>query len=108
MLVVNRDLKYAGLMTDFGWCPLVPWGSLGRINGTKNTQREGSSPPVTFGSRSGQHTILSDLFVFNRFLDSTQEIYIPSDSQDTSLQTYTHAFSLELNTVEILTDLNLK
>ena len=41
-------------------------------------------------------------------LDSTQEIYIPSESQETSLQTYTHVFSLEVKMVEILTDLNLE
>ena len=41
-------------------------------------------------------------------LHSTQEIYIPSDSQETSLQTYTHIISLEVQMVEILTDLNLK
>ena len=39
-------------------------------------------------------------------LDFTQEIYIPSDSQDTSLQTFTHILSLEVKLVEILTDLN--
>ena len=38
-------------------------------------------------------------------LDSMQEIYIPSDSQETSLQAYTH-FSLEVKMVEILTDFN--
>ena len=39
-------------------------------------------------------------------LDSTQEIYIPSDNQESSLETYTHIFSLEVKMVEILTDLN--
>ena len=38
-------------------------------------------------------------------LDYTQEIYILSDSQETSLQTYTHGLSLEVKMVEILTDL---
>ena len=41
-------------------------------------------------------------------LDSTQEIYIPSDSQETSLQTYTHVFSLKCKIADILTDLNWK
>ena len=38
-------------------------------------------------------------------LDSTQEIYIPSNGQETSLQPFTHVFSLEVKMVEILTDL---
>ena len=33
---------------------------------------------------------------------------ISSESQETSLQTYTYVYSLELKMVEILTDLNLK
>ena len=41
-------------------------------------------------------------------LDSTQEVYIPSDSQESSLQIYRQIFSLEVKMVEILTDLNLK
>ena len=41
-------------------------------------------------------------------LDSTQEIYIPSNSQETSLQTYKHIVSLEVKMVEILADLNWK
>ena len=39
-------------------------------------------------------------------LDSAQEIYITSDSQETNLQIYTHVFSLEIRMVAILTDLN--
>ena len=34
--------------------------------------------------------------------------YIPSNSQETSLQIYTHIFSLKIKMVEILTDLNWK
>ena len=41
-------------------------------------------------------------------LDYTQEIYIPSNSQETSVQMYAHVFSLEVKMVEILTDLNWK
>ena len=41
-------------------------------------------------------------------LDSTQEIYVPTDSQETNLQIYTHIFSLEVKMVEILTNLNWK
>ena len=41
-------------------------------------------------------------------LDSTQEIHVPSDSQETSLQTYTCIFSLEAKMVEILMNLNWK
>ena len=48
-----------------------------------------------------EHAIQTDFFR----LDSTQELYIRSDSQETSLQTHTHIFSLEIK-VEILTDLN--
>ena len=44
--------------------------------------------------------------VFCLYLDSTQEIYISSDSQETSLQMYTHSFSLEVKKTEILTHLN--
>ena len=39
-------------------------------------------------------------------LDSIQEIYITSDNQETSLQTYTDIFSLEVKVVGIFTDLN--
>ena len=39
-------------------------------------------------------------------LDSTQEIYIPSNSQEQILQMYTHMFSLEVKMVAILTNLN--
>ena len=41
-------------------------------------------------------------------LDPTQEIYIPSNSQGTNLQIYTHVFSLAFKMVEKLTDLNWK
>ena len=49
--------------------------------------------------------IQMDLFVI---LDSTREIYISSDSQEASLQSCTHVFSLEVKMVEILTDFNWK
>ena len=39
-------------------------------------------------------------------LDSTYEIYIPSDNYEASFQMYTHVFSLKVKMVEILTDLN--
>ena len=51
-----------------------------------------------------EHAILTDLFA----LDSTQEICIPSNSQETSPQKYTRDFSLEVKMVEILMDLNWK
>ena len=41
-------------------------------------------------------------------LDSTPEIYIPSNSQETGLQTYSHIFSWEVKMVAILMDLNWK
>ena len=47
-----------------------------------------------------EHTIQTEFFIT---LDSTQEVYIPSNSQESSLQTYTHVFSLEVKMVEILT-----
>ena len=50
------------------------------------------------------HGIQTDLFA----LDSTQEIDAPSESQESSLQTYSHILSLEDKMVEILTDLNWK
>ena len=39
-------------------------------------------------------------------LDSTQEIYIPSDGQESSHQTHRHIFAPEVKMVAILTDLN--
>ena len=44
------------------------------------------------------------IYVFT--LDSTQEIYVPIDSKETSFHIYTHMFSLEVKIVKILTDLN--
>ena len=43
-------------------------------------------------------------------LDSTQEMYIPSNSQETNLQihTHTHIFSLAVKMVETFMDLNWK
>ena len=52
-----------------------------------------------------EHEIRMNLFVH---LDFTQEMYIPSDSQETSFKTYTHIFSLEARMMEILADLNWK
>ena len=49
-----------------------------------------------------EHAIQTKLFVDTRFLSRN----IPSDSQETSLQTYTYVFGLEIKMVEILTDLN--
>ena len=48
--------------------------------------------------------IQTNLFVYARFPSRN----IPSDSQETSVQTYTHVYSLEVKMIEILTDLNLK
>ena len=41
-------------------------------------------------------------------LHSTQEIYIPSENQETRLKIYTQISSLEVKVVEILKDLNWK
>ena len=51
-----------------------------------------------------EHAIQTNLFP----LDSIQETYISSNSKETSLQTYTHIFNLEVKKVEILIDLNWK
>ena len=39
-LFLNWDLKYTGLVTNFGLVPFVPWGTT-RSFGQNNTQREG-------------------------------------------------------------------
>ena len=46
-----------------------------------------------------EHAIQTNLFVY-----PIQEIYIPSNSQERSLQTKIHIFSLEVKMVEILMD----
>ena len=51
-----------------------------------------------------EHAIQMDMFIYPA-RHSIQEINIPSDSQETSHQIYTHIFSLEVKMVEILTDL---
>ena len=56
---------------------------------------------VNGGAKS---TLFRQICLF--ILDSTQEIYISSNSKETSLQMYTTIFSLEIRMVEILTDLN--
>ena len=57
------------------------------------------SSPFTVQKR---HAIQADLFVLTRFY--SRNIYILSDGNEKSLQTYTHVFSLEVRMVEILTD----
>ena len=52
-----------------------------------------------------EHAVEMDLFVYTRFHSG---IEIPSNSQETSLKTYTHIFNLEVMMVEMLKDLNLK
>ena len=59
---------------------------------------------IGFYTVEEDHAIQPNLFVDTRFLSRN----IPSDSQETSLQTYTHVFGLENKMVEILTDLNWK
>ena len=66
----------------------------------------GTPPLPRYGHCCGRYASYWNAFLFT--LDSTHEIYIPSDSQESSLQTYTHLFSLEVKMVEILTDLNWK
>ena len=53
-----------------------------------------------------EHAIQMDLFVYTRLY--SRNIYIPSDSQKSSLQIYTRIFSSEVEMVEILMDLNWK
>ena len=50
------------------------------------------------------HAIQTNLFAYAGFPSRN----IPSDSQETSVQTYTHVYSLEVKMIEIFTDLNLK
>ena len=53
MLFLNWDLKYTGLMTNFGPVPFIPWGTTRRFGRSKNTQREGFyCPGLGVGSRS--------------------------------------------------------
>ena len=47
-----------------------------------------------------EHAIQMDLFVYSKFHSRYKNN--PSDSQETSFQTYTHVFSLEVKMVEIL------
>ena len=51
-----------------------------------------------------EHAIQTDLFVYTRF--HSRNIYISSDSKETSLQMCTHIFSVEVKMVEILIDLD--
>ena len=48
-----------------------------------------------------EHAIQEIIFVYTKYC-------ILSESQEISLQTYTHVFSLEVKMVEILMDLNWK
>ena len=53
VLFLNWDLKYTGLMMNFGPVPFVPWGTSRRFGRSKNTQREGFyCPGLSIGSRS--------------------------------------------------------
>ena len=49
-----------------------------------------------------EKAVQTDLFVYTRF--RSRNIY----SQETSLQTYTYVFSLDVKMVDILTDLKLE
>ena len=59
---------------------------------------------MTMTTVEEEHVVQTDLFVYTRFHSRN----IPSDRQETSLQTYTHVFSLEVKMMETLTDLNCK
>ena len=64
-----------------------------------NLSRKLSQLTIDCGTVDEEHAIQTDLFVYTRFHTRN----IPSDSQETSLQTYTDVFSLEVKTVEIFT-----
>ena len=48
-----------------------------------------------------EHAIQTNLFLYTRFHSRN---IIPSNRQETSLQTYTHVFSLEVKMVETVAD----
>ena len=51
VLFLNWDLKYTGLVMNFGPVPFVPWGTSRRFGRSKNTQREGFyCPGLSVGS----------------------------------------------------------
>ena len=64
---------------------------------TSKSQRDDFGKITTRWKKSTQFR-----WIFLFTLDSTQEIYIPSDSYETSLPMYTHVLSLEVEMLEIL------
>ena len=64
-----------------------------------NLSRKLSQLTINCGTVDEEHAIQTDLFVYTRFHTRN----IPSDSEETSLQTYTDVLSLEVKTVEIFT-----
>ena len=59
----------------------------------------------TFSLHGGGRSRNSDRLICLFTINSTQEKYIPNNFQESSLQAYTHFFSVEVKIVEILTDL---
>ena len=84
---------------------LLFWPFPQKLHGIEKKRLHGSVPSahLTRWRKSAQFRRIC-LFT----LVSIQEIYILSDRQETSLQTNTYIFSLEVEMVEILTDLNWK
>ena len=90
-----------------------------KLNSTQETVadpggQKGHAPgPVKISHKKDGCRIWSHRFHVSRpplypVAGSATEKYIPSDSQETILQMYTHVFSLEAKMLEILTDLNWK
>ena len=62
VLFLSWDLKYTGLVTNFGPVPFVPWGT-SRSLGRSKTQREGFYCPGTIGSRSNKNNKRPQVFL---------------------------------------------
>ena len=58
VLFLNWDLKYTGLVTNFGPVPFVPWGTSRRFGRSKNIHNEKASTAqdsaLAVGERKGQ------------------------------------------------------
>ena len=66
VLFLSQDLKYTGLMMNFGPVPFVPWGTSRRFGRSKNTQREGfCCPALGVGSRSKERIVNPDTLCRN-------------------------------------------
>ena len=78
VLFLNWDLKYTGLVMNFGPVPFIPWGTTWRFGRSKNTQREGLyCPGLGVGSRSKEKdsnpTCVTDNCFYLDFLIETKQ-----------------------------------